>query len=159
MYIYNHLMAVAIPPLIFFLHTHKYFIHTYIFFSIFSTAPALCGFIFSHRQNSWSIIISWYCAMGGPGKNWTPHKRRGPIAAEFSGPGPAAIALPSLIGSKSCIIMFTTGCSRIIVSLPCLVEQRITEFKCTLQRIVKNTLYFNAFLPKSKNTRRLITPN
>ena len=40
--------------------------------------------------------------MGGgtAGYQWTPHKRRGPIAAEFSGPGPAAIALPSLIGSK-----------------------------------------------------------
>ena len=36
----------------------------------------------------------------GNGYQWTPHKRRGPIAAEFSGPGPAAIALPSLIGSK-----------------------------------------------------------
>ena len=36
----------------------------------------------------------------GQGYQWTPHKRRGPIAAEFSGPGPAAIALPSLIGSK-----------------------------------------------------------
>ena len=30
----------------------------------------------------------------------TPHKRRGPIAAEFSTPGPASIALPGLIGSK-----------------------------------------------------------
>ena len=39
--------------------------------------------------------------MGGPGGTWTPHKRRGPIAAEFSGPGPAAIALPSLFGSKN----------------------------------------------------------
>ena len=28
-------------------------------------------------------------------------KRRGPIAAEFQGPGPAAIGLPSLFGSKS----------------------------------------------------------
>ena len=27
-------------------------------------------------------------------------QRRGPIAAEFSGPGPAAIALPTLFGSK-----------------------------------------------------------
>ena len=26
-------------------------------------------------------------------------QRRGPIAAEFSGPGPAAIALPTLFGS------------------------------------------------------------
>lgn len=29
---------------------------------------------------------------------WTPTKRRGPIAAEFSGPGPAAVALPTLVG-------------------------------------------------------------
>ena len=39
--------------------------------------------------------------MGRPAQgNWTPTKRRGPIAAEFSGPGPAAIGLPSLFGSK-----------------------------------------------------------
>ena len=31
----------------------------------------------------------------------TPHKRRGPIAAEFSSPGPASIALPGLFGSKN----------------------------------------------------------
>lgn len=30
---------------------------------------------------------------------WTPTKRRGPIAAESSSPGPAAVALPSLIGN------------------------------------------------------------
>lgn len=30
---------------------------------------------------------------------FTPHKRRGPIAAEFSGPGPAAISLPTLFGN------------------------------------------------------------
>jgi hypothetical protein len=29
---------------------------------------------------------------------WTPTKRRGPIAAEFTGPGPAAVGLPSFIG-------------------------------------------------------------
>jgi hypothetical protein len=44
----------------------------------------------------WLVV----CSMGGQSRNWTPHKRRGPIAAEFSGPGPAAIALPSLFGSK-----------------------------------------------------------
>ena len=33
----------------------------------------------------------------------TPHKRRGPIAAEFSTPGPASIALPGLFGSKNSI--------------------------------------------------------
>lgn len=31
---------------------------------------------------------------------WVPTKRRGPIAAEFTGPGPAALSLPSLIGSS-----------------------------------------------------------
>ena len=38
--------------------------------------------------------------MGGQSGSWTPTKRRGPIAAEFQGPGPAALALPSLFGSK-----------------------------------------------------------
>ena len=38
--------------------------------------------------------------MGGQSGTWTPTKRRGPIAAEFQGPGPAAIGLPSLFGSK-----------------------------------------------------------
>ncbi|XP_042881066.1 outer dense fiber protein 3-like isoform X4 [Penaeus japonicus] len=38
--------------------------------------------------------------MGGQTNGtWTPTKRRGPIAAEFSSPGPAAIALKSGIGS------------------------------------------------------------
>ncbi|KAK7075287.1 Outer dense fiber protein 3 [Halocaridina rubra] len=38
--------------------------------------------------------------MGGQRNgNWTPTKRRGPIAAEFSSPGPAAIALKSSIGT------------------------------------------------------------
>lgn len=38
--------------------------------------------------------------MGGQTNGtWTPTKRRGPIAAEFSSPGPAAIALKSSIGS------------------------------------------------------------
>lgn len=32
---------------------------------------------------------------------WTPTKRRGPIAAESNSPGPAAVALPSLIGKKN----------------------------------------------------------
>ena len=37
--------------------------------------------------------------MGGfQQRPWTPTKRRGPIAAEFSGPGPAAVTLPSSIG-------------------------------------------------------------
>jgi len=35
------------------------------------------------------------------GGMFTPHKRRGPIAAEFTGPGPAAIALPTLFGNQA----------------------------------------------------------
>lgn len=39
--------------------------------------------------------------MGGfQQRPWTPTKRRGPIAAEFQGPGPASVALPSTIGLK-----------------------------------------------------------
>ena len=38
--------------------------------------------------------------MGGQSGTWTPTKRRGPIAAEFQGPGPAQIVLPSIFGSK-----------------------------------------------------------
>uniref|UniRef100_T1IQ09 Uncharacterized protein n=1 Tax=Strigamia maritima TaxID=126957 RepID=T1IQ09_STRMM len=37
--------------------------------------------------------------MGYREGTWTPTKRRGPIAAEFSGPGPAAVTLPSLFGT------------------------------------------------------------
>ncbi|CAH0393501.1 unnamed protein product [Bemisia tabaci] len=38
--------------------------------------------------------------MGGfQQRTWTPTKRRGPIAAEFTGPGPACVTLPSLVGS------------------------------------------------------------
>jgi hypothetical protein len=37
--------------------------------------------------------------MGGQSGSWTPTKRRGPIAAEFQGPGPAALSLPSLFGN------------------------------------------------------------
>lgn len=48
--------------------------------------------------------------MGGQGKNWTPTKRRGPIAAEFQGPGPADITLPSLFGSE---FYFHFNCSRL----------------------------------------------
>ena len=44
--------------------------------------------------------------MGGQSGSWTPTKRRGPIAAEFQGPGPAAIGLPSLFGSKYILIIF-----------------------------------------------------
>ncbi|XP_063865841.1 ciliary microtubule associated protein 1A-like isoform X6 [Scylla paramamosain] len=40
--------------------------------------------------------------MGGQSNGtWTPTKRRGPIAAEFSSPGPAAIALKSSIGKSA----------------------------------------------------------
>ena len=38
--------------------------------------------------------------MGGQSGSWTPTKRRGPIAAEFQGPGPASLVLPSLFGSE-----------------------------------------------------------
>lgn len=38
--------------------------------------------------------------MGGMTQRpWTPTRRRGPIAAEFSGPGPACVALQSSIGN------------------------------------------------------------
>lgn len=38
-------------------------------------------------------------AMGGfEQRPWTPTKRRGPIAAEHSSPGPACVQLPNLIG-------------------------------------------------------------
>ncbi|XP_028134726.1 outer dense fiber protein 3 isoform X5 [Diabrotica virgifera virgifera] len=40
--------------------------------------------------------------MGGMTQRpWTPTKRRGPIAAEFKGPGPACVALPSYIGRRT----------------------------------------------------------
>ncbi|XP_049792135.1 outer dense fiber protein 3 isoform X2 [Schistocerca nitens] len=40
--------------------------------------------------------------MGGiTQRPWTPTKRRGPIAAEFSGPGPACVTLPNLIGGSA----------------------------------------------------------
>ncbi|PSN53637.1 Outer dense fiber protein 3 [Blattella germanica] len=32
---------------------------------------------------------------------WTPTKRRGPIAAEYSSPGPACVTLPNLIGGSN----------------------------------------------------------
>ena len=44
--------------------------------------------------------------MGGQSGSWTPTKRRGPIAAEFQGPGPAALTLPSLFGSKTILLFF-----------------------------------------------------
>lgn len=38
--------------------------------------------------------------MGGMTQRpWTPTKRRGPIAAEYSSPGPACVTLPPLIGN------------------------------------------------------------
>ncbi|XP_044735286.1 outer dense fiber protein 3-like isoform X2 [Chrysoperla carnea] len=40
--------------------------------------------------------------MGGfTQRQWVPTKRRGPIAAESASPGPAFVALPSLIGTKN----------------------------------------------------------
>ena len=39
--------------------------------------------------------------MGGIQQHkWTPTKRRGPIAAEYSSPGPACVTLPNLIGES-----------------------------------------------------------
>ena len=52
--------------------------------------------------------------MGGQSGSWTPTKRRGPIAAEFQGPGPAAIGLPSLFGSKSTLINRVVGRYKIL---------------------------------------------
>lgn len=37
--------------------------------------------------------------MGVRQNPWTPTKRRGPIAAEASSPGPAVVSLPTLIGT------------------------------------------------------------
>ena len=44
--------------------------------------------------------------MGGQSGSWTPTKRRGPIAAEFQGPGPAALSLPALFGSEFLLFTF-----------------------------------------------------
>lgn len=48
--------------------------------------------------------------MGGfEQRPWTPTKRRGPIAAEMSSPGPACVQLPQLLGkmiSNACLIVF-----------------------------------------------------
>lgn len=39
--------------------------------------------------------------MGGMTQRpWTPTKRRGPIAAEYTSPGPACVTLPPLIGME-----------------------------------------------------------
>lgn len=46
------------------------------------------------------VCARWEMVGRAGGVQITPHKRRGPIAAEFSSPGPAAIALPGLFGSK-----------------------------------------------------------
>ncbi len=49
------------------------------------------------------LFIFVFAEMGGhvAQRPWTPTKRRGPIAAEFTGPGPAWVTLPSLIGTAS----------------------------------------------------------
>jgi len=39
---------------------------------------------------------------------WTPTKRRGPIAAEYSSPGPACVTLPSLVGKYLYYILYTS---------------------------------------------------
>lgn len=42
--------------------------------------------------------------MGGfEQRPWTPTKRRGPIAAEMSSPGPACVQLPQLLGNVSIV--------------------------------------------------------
>ena len=40
---------------------------------------------------------------------FTPTKRRGPIAAEFSTPGPASIKLPSTLGKSFCFYCLLTN--------------------------------------------------
>lgn len=43
--------------------------------------------------------------MGGfEQRPWTPTKRRGPIAAEMSSPGPACVQLPQLLGMDQIIV-------------------------------------------------------
>lgn len=45
--------------------------------------------------------------MGGfEQRPWTPTKRRGPIAAELSSPGPACVQLPQLLGKLKATILF-----------------------------------------------------
>lgn len=45
--------------------------------------------------------------MGGmTQRSWTPTKRRGPIAAEYSSPGPACVTLPPLIGKLKSAVAF-----------------------------------------------------
>ena len=45
------------------------------------------------------------------------HQRRGPIAAEFAGPGPAAITLPSLFGSGFFIMLLLLLLLLLLMSL------------------------------------------
>jgi len=59
----------------------------------------------------------------------TPHKRRGPIAAEFQSPGPAAINLPGLFGSKYALtyknlcFLSTAPCKTVSSTIPNLEKQ------------------------------------
>ena len=47
-----------------------------------------------------SLKMSPALTNGNPhSATFAPSQRRGPIAAEFQGPGPAAVALPSTIGT------------------------------------------------------------
>ena len=50
----------------------------------------------------YSSLIDWVMVSRSKAQQHviTPHKRRGPIAAEFSTPGPASVKLPGLFGSK-----------------------------------------------------------
>lgn len=48
-----------------------------------------------------SVRMSPALTNGNPhSTSFAPSQRRGPIAAEFQGPGPAAVALPSTIGTS-----------------------------------------------------------
>ena len=46
---------------------------------------------------------------GGGSTGFILTQRRGPIAAEFQGPGPAAVALPSTIGKNYHLIIIYLG--------------------------------------------------
>lgn len=76
--------------------------------------------------------------MGGLKQSqWTPTKRRGPIAAEFSGPGPAAVALPTFFGK--CLISKESIQALIKYYLSFLLKyyiiiQYITKFLCKSEK-------------------------
>lgn len=55
-------------------------------------------YLFAWLLNSVVLFRAEYTMGGFQQRPWTPTKRRGPIAAEFKGPGPACVSLPSSIG-------------------------------------------------------------